>query len=72
MNNTQATAQAPTHPAIDALKPCPFCGAAPCVIDEDSYGKCHVFCVCEHEPSVQRWATHKAEAIAAWNSRAVA
>jgi hypothetical protein len=39
------------------------------MVDDDSYGNCQVFCDCEHEPFIQRWATHKSEAIAAWNRR---
>lgn len=49
--------------------PCPFCGNAPYVIEDDSYGKCSIGCNCEAEPSVFRRTWEIDACIAAWNRR---
>jgi len=56
----------------DELKPCPFCGGAPTVVDDDSYGACYVFCgPCDVMPEqAYRNVGETAQAIAAWNRRA--
>lgn len=51
------------------LTSCPFCGMAPHVIDDDSYGWCQVGCHCDAEPCVIRPAGQLSEAIALWNRR---
>jgi hypothetical protein len=52
--------------------PCPFCGAKPGVVSDDSYGACSIFCTCDPEPSVQRERGELPQAIAAWNRRTAA
>lgn len=56
---------------LAALLPCPFCGAAPRVIEDDTYGDCQVFCVCDAEPCVTRPMAEMADARSAWNRRAL-
>lgn len=58
------------------LLPCPFCGNAPRVIEDDSYDACQVFCAgdgtegsCPAEPCVYRRKSDLPDAIAAWNTR---
>lgn len=60
-----------TDPLEAALLPCPFCGAPPRVIEDDTYGNCQVFCVCEPEPCVMRPMAEMDAARAAWNRRAL-
>lgn len=52
------------------LKPCPFCGDQPYVVDDDSYGGCGIGCHCQAEPYIARTLGGLHEAIAAWNTRA--
>lgn len=49
---------------------CPFCGEAPRVIEDDSHGCCHVFCVCPVEPGVMLSKGKLELARAVWNVRA--
>lgn len=53
----------------ETLKPCPFCGRAPVVTEDDSYGCCAISCDCDLEPFVQRFADEMAEAVEVWNRR---
>lgn len=56
----------------ETLKPCPFCGNAPVVADDTSYGQCWAGCNCEHEPGVFRPIGETDALIEAWNRRAPA
>ena len=52
------------------LLPCPFCGEAP-RLWEYNKGECEIECINGHCPSEPHVGIHtKAEAIAAWNTRA--
>lgn len=51
------------------LLPCPFCGDAPYVIEDDSYNRCHIGCNCEAEPTIFRDKGFLSDCIAAWNRR---
>lgn len=52
------------------LLPCPFCGASPNVVDDNSYGGCQIFCNCDHEPCITALKENMPEAITRWNRRA--
>jgi hypothetical protein len=53
------------------LKPCPFCGEKPRVVEDNSYGQHHIFCVCDAEPFIGDALSVPMEELAAkWNRRA--
>ncbi len=55
----------------DTLKPCPWCGSKPYIIEDNSYGDCCIGCTCEVEPCVYRPKWKLDEAIKAWNTQAL-
>lgn len=64
----------PPSPATPTLAPCPFCGKAAVVVDDDSYGGCWVGCAsCDVSPdgaALVRGPGMLDKAIAVWNRRA--
>lgn len=52
----------------EKLKPCPFCGKEPRVVEETE-GNCQIFCVCELEPMIILPKNRMEIAIRTWNYR---
>jgi len=52
------------------LKPCPFCGSVPYVVDNNGYDQAYVGCNCDAEPACSADAGSLDMAIVQWNKRA--